>query len=78
MLHELVDVPFELGSPHGIDVKVPIEFRDKVHERNRVVIEHRDVARRLIGDVNFMALIDQTNQGAAHRDHVVIRMRRED
>src|SRR5262249_1383530 len=50
----------------------------EIHEANRVVVEHGDVAGGLVGDVHLVALIDQADQRAAHRDDVVVRVRRED
>ena len=74
---ELFDVRFELGGPLGRNVEVAIELGDEIGKANRVIIEHGDVARRLIRDVHFVPLIDQPNERAAHRDHVVVRMGRE-
>ena len=54
-----------------------VEVAGEFAETNRVVVEHRDIAGRLIGHVNFVPLIDQPNERAAHRNHVVVRMRRE-
>ena len=54
-----------------------VELGHEIGEADRIVVEHGDVARRLIGDVHFVPLIGQPDQRAAHRDHVVIRMRRE-
>ena len=75
---ELLDVGFELGGPLRRHIEVRVELGDEVGEADRIVVEHRDVAGRLVGDVHFVALIDQADQRAAHRDHVVVRMRRED
>ena len=50
----------------------------KSHEANRVVVEHGDVAGGLVGDVHLVPLVDQPDERAAHRDHVVVRVRRED
>lgn len=32
----------------------------------------------LVGDVNTMTLLDQTDQSSTHRDHIVVGVRRED
>ena len=47
----------------------------EIGEANGVGVEDGDVAAGLIGDVDFVALIDQANEGAAHADDVVIGMR---
>ena len=60
------------------DAEMPIEFGDEIGEPDRVGVEHGDIAGGLIGDMHFVPLIDQAEQRAAHRDHVVIGMGRED
>ena len=60
------------------DVEVRVELGHELGEANRIVVEHGDVAGRLVGDVHFVALIHQADQRAAHRDHVIVRMRRKD
>ena len=75
---ELFDVRFQLGRPLRRDVEVRVELGDEIGEADRVVVEHGDVARRLIGDVHLVPLVDQPNERAAHRDHVVVRVGRED
>ena len=71
---EFVDMRFELIKPLGADLEFAAKILDKLGVAKRVFIEHGDVARSLIGDMNFMSLIDQTDQSPAHRDHVVVRM----
>ena len=41
-----------------------------------LVIEHGDVARRLIGYGDVIAVVMQLRQRSPHRDHIVIGMRR--
>ena len=74
---ELLDVSFELGGSLRRHIEVLVELRRELGVADRIVVEHRDVAGRLIGDVHLVALIDQPDQRAAHRDHVIIRVRRE-
>ena len=60
------------------DVEVAIELGDEIGEADRVVVEHGDVAGGLVGDVDLVALVDEADQRAAHGDHVVVRVGRED
>ena len=78
LLHELLDVRLELRRLRRVDVELLVELGDEIHEADRIVVEHRDVAGRLVGDVHLVPLVDQPDERAAHRDHVVVRMRRED
>ena len=77
-LRNFVDVRLRVRTAARIDAEVAIELGGKLGETDRIVVEHGDVAGRLIGDVHVVALVDQADQRAAHRDHVVVRMRRED
>ena len=57
--------------------KCVLNSRDEIGEADRVVVEHGDVAGRLVGHVHLVPMIDQPDERAAHRNHVVVRMRRE-
>nr|GFD04371.1 hypothetical protein [Tanacetum cinerariifolium] len=50
----------------------------KVGEAQRLVVKHRNVARGLVGHVHLVALLDQPQQRATHRNHVVVGVGRED
>ena len=42
------------------------------------VVVDGEIARRLVGHVHVVPVVDQTDEGAAHRNHVVVGVRRED
>lgn len=68
----------QFGGSLGANAEVLVELGDKFGKANHVVVEDGDIARGLVGDVDLVLLIDETNQRAAHRDDVVVGMRRED
>ena len=45
---------------------------------DHLVVAHGNVARRLVSHVHLMLLVAESAQRAAHRDHVVVRVRTED
>ena len=51
---------------------------DKVHEPNHLVVAHCYTARGLIGYMHIVSLLDQSCKRAAHTDHIVVGVRRED
>ena len=61
----------------ALDMLVALESRDEVRVASHVVIEDRDVAARHVRHQHRILVFDQLPQHAAHRDHVVIGMRRE-
>ena len=69
---------FQLFDSIGSNAKCPIEVGGKFRETDCVIVENCNVARCLIGDMDFVALIRQPYQRAPHANDVVIRMRRED
>lgn len=42
-----------------------------------VVIKHGDITAGHIGHMHAVAIFHQTNQGAAHTDHIIVRVRTE-
>ena len=50
---------------------------EEVDVAAHVVIEHGDVAARHVRDDDVVVVLRQLAENAAHRDHVVVRMRRE-
>ena len=42
------------------------------------IVMHGKVAGSLVGHMNIMSLMDETDECATHRDHVVVRVRGED
>ena len=50
---------------------------EEVEIAPHVVVEHGDVAARHVGDDDLVLVLDELAQDAAHRDHVVVRVRRE-
>ena len=78
-LDECLDVRLDLvGLPFAEQFECAAILRDKIRVANRRLIEDRDVAAGLIGDVNIVALIAKPDQRAAHADNIVIRVRAED
>ena len=71
---ELVDVGLQFLKAFGANLELSAEVLDKLGEANRIFIEDGDVAGGLIGDVDLVSLVDQSNQRAAHGNHVVVRM----
>jgi hypothetical protein len=61
----LGDAELEAGAP------------DEIHVPAHFVIEHGDVPRGLVCDEDVIAVLVELVQDAAHRDDVVVRMRRE-
>ena len=70
----LLDMGLKLGGTLRQYVEMLVELGDEIGVADRVVVEHGDVARRLVGDVHLVPLIRKADQRAAHRDHVVVRM----
>ena len=71
----------DLGVHQGLDRVVAVGHAQ--HRRGVEVLQHHvvvdgHVAGSLVGHVHIVPLRDQADEGAAHRDHVVIRVRRED
>ena len=48
-----------------------------MHESRHLLVAYGNVAAGLVGDVHVVVLLHQASYGAAHRDDVVVRMRRE-
>ena len=74
---KLVNVSFKLGCAIRGNIKVPVEFGDEVCKANCVIVKYGNIARSLVGNMDLVSLLYQADQGAAHGDHIVIRMRRE-
>ena len=55
-----------------------VEAVDEVHEACYLLVAHSNVARCLVGDVHVVVLLNESADGATHRDHVVVGVRRED
>ena len=71
-----LDVLFaSLFDRFGVDERQAIIRRRNRRGEPGVVIQDGNVAGRLIGHVNFVSLFDQADQRAAHRNHIVIRVR---
>lgn len=51
---------------------------DEVHEAAYFFVAHSNIARGLISHMYLVTLLGQTTDGAAHRDDVIVGMRRED
>ena len=69
---------FHLCNACPVEAKGRCEVRGKVEKAQGFCIEDRDVAGRLIRNMHLVALIDKSKERAAHRDHIVIRVRRKD
>ncbi len=75
---EALDVLFDGRRLVFAELKGPAVFGDEVGMAQSRVVPDGNVARGLIGDVHIVPLLAQTDEGAAHGDHVVIGMRAED
>src|SRR5215217_2914106 len=78
MFHEVTHITvhcfqFRLVMTHFFG-EVDIKF----HEAKHIIIPYRCISRGLIGHMNIMLLIYQTDESTAHRDHIIIRVRRKD
>ena len=77
----MVDEVLDLGSEFLVTRSVETEERgDLVHHQevaHHVFVTDGDVARGLVCYVYVVVLVDQTLEGTAHRDDVVIGVRRE-
>ena len=54
-----------------------VEAVDEVHEACYLLVAHSNVARCLVGDVHVVVLLNESADGATHRDHVIVGVRRE-
>ena len=55
-----------------------VETVEKVHETCHLLVVDGNVTARLVSDVDIMALLYKAVQGSAHRDDVVVGVRRKD
>ena len=62
--------------PALVDPKDVVKFHCEIDLSHYELITHRDISRGLIADMHLVALLMQANEGAAHRDDIIIRMRR--
>jgi hypothetical protein len=60
-----------------IDAPFRRESLEKIQVATNVVVEHSDVAARHVRDRDVVVVLRHLAQNAAHRDDVVVRMRRE-
>src|SRR5215216_7246906 len=67
----------ELRRAFGRNIKMRIELGHKIGEADRIIVEHRDIARGLIGHMHFVPVVSKPNEGTAHRNHIVIWVWRE-
>ncbi len=75
LLEEALNVALERHGSLVIDPEATIELRCEVGEADRVFVEHGDFAGGLVRHVHLVALLHEPDQRAAHRDHVVVRVR---
>ena len=61
----------------GIVSEELVEPVDEVHESRHLFVAHGNVSARLVGDMHIMSLLHQPADRTAHRNHVVVGMRRE-
>ena len=50
----------------------------KIREAPGIIVKHRYISRRLVSHVHVVALVHEAQQRAAHRNHVVVGVGRED
>ena len=62
----------------GADTEGSTEGLNKVYMGVSCLVPHGNVTARLIGDMDFVALLTEADEGASHADHVVVRMGAED
>ena len=72
VLEEFLNVVFQFDGALQIDVKMTVELRRKLDKSNCVIIEDRNIARCLIGDVDLVTLVDEADQSATHGNDVVV------
>ena len=66
---------FQLFSQLRVDSKMMVTVGHELREANRVIVKYGNISGCLIDHMNFMSLIHQANERAAHGDDVVVRMR---
>ena len=76
VLQEVSDLAFELRRRIGVEIELLIKFFGKVDKAGDIVVEYGDVARGLVGDMHLVALIGESDQRAAHRNDIVVWVRR--
>ncbi len=62
----------------GIQAKRIVEVTDKIRKPDHIFIKYSNIAAGLVGDVHFMPLVDETNKGPSHGNHIIIGMGAED
>jgi hypothetical protein len=71
------DVVFKFPDAVGHQPKGRTVVGNKFSEPQSVIIEDSNVAGSLVGDVDVVALIRQSNEGATHRNDIIIGVRGE-
>ena len=62
----------------GAVAKELVEAVDEMHIKAHLLVGNGDIATGLIGDMHIVPLLDQSADGAPHRDDIIVGMRRED
>ena len=63
---------------HLIETIRETQFTHRIELLQDDIVVDGEIARRLVGHVHVVPVVDQTDEGAAHRNHVVVGVRRED
>ena len=76
-LEKLVDELRELAYCAAVADALLIETFEEVHVSPHIVIEDGDISTRHVRDGDRVLVLDKLAQDAAHRDDIVVRVRRE-
>ena len=71
---KFIDVRFEFFESLSANRELTTKVFDELRKAESIFVEDGDVTGRLVGDVDFMSLIDQANQSSSHRNYVVVGM----
>ena len=76
LCHKMAHIIVHFLQLHDVLTQTFVEVDSKLNIAQNVIVPNGGISRGLIGHMHFMTLIYQADKSAAHRNHVIVWMRR--